>query len=71
MFSGVMNAQGKPASKSADRKLQQLETQMKQYNQELTKSRMTGTFFVAIFMMIFMSWFGTAYSGVVVAKLPF
>lgn len=32
---------------------------------------MTGTFFVAIFMMIFMSMLSSAYSGIVVAKLPF
>lgn len=32
---------------------------------------MTGTFFVAVFMMVFMSMLSSAYQGVVVAKLPF
>jgi calcium load-activated calcium channel len=32
---------------------------------------MTGTFFVALFMMVFMSMLSTAYQGIVVAKLPF
>ena len=44
---------------------------MKQYNQDLSKSKMTGMFFVAVLMMVFMSMFSTAYEGVVVAKLPF
>ena len=32
---------------------------------------MAGTFFVALFMMIFMSLLSSAYQGIVVAKLPF
>ena len=32
---------------------------------------MTSTFFVALFMIIFMSLLSSAYQGVVVAKLPF
>jgi hypothetical protein len=44
---------------------------MKQYNQDLSKSKMTGMFFVAVLMMFFMSMFSTAYHGIVVAKLPF
>ena len=32
---------------------------------------MLGTFFVGLFMMIFMSLLSSAYQGVVVAKLPF
>ena len=51
--------------------MQQLEVQMKQYNQDLNKSKMTGMFFVAVLMMGFMSMFSTAYEGIVVAKLPF
>lgn len=32
---------------------------------------MTGTLFVAVFMMFFMSMLSNSYSGIVVAKLPF
>ena len=59
------------SKKTQDRKVQQLEAQMKQYNQDLNKSKMTGMFFVAVLMMGFISMFSTAYEGVVVAKLPF
>ena len=53
---------GVPKSKSADRKLTQLESQLKQYNQDLSKSKMTGTLLVAVFMMAFMSYISTSYS---------
>jgi hypothetical protein len=49
-------------SKNADRKLQQLEAQLKQYNQDLSKSKMTGTLLVAVFMMVFMSYISSSYS---------
>ena len=58
-YSGIP-AGGK--SKSSDRKLQQLEAQLKQYNQDLSKTKMTGTFFVAVLMMAFMSFFSTSYA---------
>ena len=49
-------------TKTADRKLQQLEVQLKQYNQDLSKSKMTGTLLVAVFMMVFMSYISNSYS---------
>jgi len=35
---------------------------MKQYNQDMSKSKMAGMFFVALLMMGFMSVFSTAYA---------
>ena len=44
---------------------------MKTLNQELMRSRMGSTFFVGLFMVIFMSLLSSAFQGIVVAKLPF
>ncbi len=39
-----------------------LEAQLKQYNQDLSKSKMTGTLLVAVFMMAFMSFISSSYA---------
>ena len=58
-------------TKASVRKLAQDEAQLKQYMQDLSKSRMTGTLLIGVLMMIFMSYLSNSFSGIVVAKLPF
>ena len=62
---------GTTKSKAQEKKLQASEDHVKQISQELTKSKMSSTLFVGLFMIIFMSLLSSAYQGVVVAKLPF
>eukprot|EP00347_Sterkiella_histriomuscorum_P004963 403358416 len=48
-------------NKTQDKKLQQNESLLKQYQQDLQKQRMSSTVFVALFMIIFMSLLSNAY----------
>jgi calcium load-activated calcium channel len=44
---------------------------LKQYIKDFTQSKMTNSLLVAVLMMAFMTFFSNAFSGIVVAKLPF
>lgn len=67
----IYGAGGASKTKAQEKKLAYNENVLKEYNQDLMKSRMSSTFFVMLFMIIFMSLLNSAYQGVVVAKLPF
>eukprot|EP01016_Furgasonia_blochmanni_P016424 TRINITY_DN1950_c0_g1_i2.p2 TRINITY_DN1950_c0_g1~~TRINITY_DN1950_c0_g1_i2.p2 ORF type:complete len:196 (+),score=66.46 TRINITY_DN1950_c0_g1_i2:169-756(+) len=58
-------------AKAHEKKLSLSESQLKTLNQEMTSFRMKSTLLIGLFMIIVLSSFGTAFQGVVVAKLPF
>ena len=53
------------------RKMDVGENQLKKVSNQLARAKMKSTFFIAIFMIMFMSLLGESFQGVVVAKLPF
>ena len=58
-------------SKTYEKKLNTIESQFKNLNQEMTSYRMKSTLLIGLFMIIALSSFGTIFQGIVVAKLPF
>ena len=50
-------------NKLQEKKLNQVEAQFKNLNQEMTSYRMRSTFFIGIFMIIILSSFGTIFQG--------
>ncbi|KAL4505901.1 hypothetical protein ABPG72_013662 [Tetrahymena utriculariae] len=54
-----------------DRKLAQIDTALKRFNQEMSSFKMKSTFLIAIFMIGALYIIGSLFAGLIVAKLPF